>query len=152
MVLLNLDGDKPMNKCFVSLPSILVIGTMLYNLIDLNKRDFANNKLKHLYALLTIFPPIIGPIFYYLFVIKKNKNVKISFYCPKCHSSNIRITLSIQEWAGLVLLLASFFLLSLSNRGKHPLLIIIIAMLGLFLILLNINKANITCYNCKKNV
>ena len=44
--------------------------------IDIKKRKFPNGFVESIYLFLVIFPPIIGFIFYYYYIIKANRYAK----------------------------------------------------------------------------
>ncbi len=44
--------------------------------IDLLKREFPSKNLKQLYAALIVFPPLLGTILYYFFIIRPNRYPK----------------------------------------------------------------------------
>lgn len=63
------------NYLLLILPAAM-LGIMIFCLYDLTTREFPTRNLKQLYAILIVFPPIIGFILYYLIVIKANKYKK----------------------------------------------------------------------------
>ncbi len=140
-----------MNKSiniFIFLLFEIIVGIMLFELIDFRKRDFKSVKLRQFYWILIFFPPLIGSIIYYAIVIRKNGYGRIiQKACPQCkNTGSVAFKKNSNEWFGLLIIFLCFLLISQISTIRLYFFVMLAAFLGLYLILWNgyIYK----CSNC----
>jgi hypothetical protein len=138
------------NKIF-DYPTLLLlifIGLGFFDLMDIRKRVFPNKKIKELYNILIVIPPILGALIYYFLIVNRNKYARdISReICPKCKTPD-RISLySARERIGLGLILIALTLLNIAHSQIFYVIIMVLAICGLYLSLKY--KFYFKCDNC----